>query len=307
MKLMISDYRDKLYNRSTIKCGDHETSNFILSSVTYHDRELFTLEGYHDPSNYKILLQESQNQIHIFEGLLYDTEETQWETDFIDNYKNRWKASLCMRNHLMVELKYLNVIMKGYLLSLSVSSNNSGISNFKFDFFPIVKMMTGGPSVITKTWPKINLVQRSDPKAMIYRTNLLNDVKSDDSEEFVLSGVQKSFRERYQITGPEDSIITFGSHPITYNFNLQLIKTPNDSDNQYSWDEKFRIMLKEKWSMNSLSGNNVIGISYKNRVALGYIIDPVESLRSDMNASELGFSFIVVDDKGVISSEDGEE
>ena len=284
---IINNYSSKNYARATIDVnGDDPYSDFILLSVANDVRSGHTLHGYYN--NYKIERETSPFSPYTFSGLLYDTDNTDWENAFIENYAWKWKASKCLRNGKQVTIKYKNITLTGYMINLTIVSKVNGVSEFSFGFILNKEAKyEDGIDSIGVSRPNIDYYEKELGKATI---SILSPSSQQQEQGFMLSEVSRSFREKYQGGNRYNNIISFGSHPAAYKFIISLVESAPDEDGN-TVDESFR-RFQQNLILENLTRNEFIEIRYKDRAAYGYVVKISEIAVAGRNYSDYSIDLL---------------
>ncbi len=304
MEILFTDGETRNYPRAVISVGRSNSSDFILTSVTQKRSEQIAVNHHYD--DYKIGIKNKIIEPYKFSGIVIDTKNTTWETQFIENYKNLWRASVCLgsqdksaqRKDTYVSVVYKGIQINGYMVDMSIMSNNTGLSYFSFTLIPLgnpVENLAGEIDYIDKA--DISNVQREDNKASIFMSN--KPIEEQPMREFSLQSINKYFLEKYQFTGVYGGITSFGSYPDTYIFGLILPDTKESvivEGVEYSWKHLFNKYYREKWSVKNLYRDQKVHIVYKNRVATGYIMSLTDNVKAGETFSRVELRMLVKSD-----------
>lgn len=305
MDVLIKNLKTKGYPRAKIfyhtTDGGMESSKFFLSSVSTKEQSQVTVNEYHN--DYKISIGDKIATPIGFSGAIIDTEGTPWEDEFIDNYKNYWKASQCMRENTYITISYKNISIDGYMVDLTIMSGETGISQFSFTIIPKRKPTSAIIEDMSISKPTITIVDREDSKSTILMSDVSITAGSlppmDIYNSFALTGMVKYFKERYQNTGKYGGLTTFGSRPDKYEVSIivsDTMETINVDDIEYTWKELFRKAYEEKWDIANMSQDRRISMYYKNRSVSGYIVRMTDNSKKEQSWSDITLSILVVDD-----------
>jgi hypothetical protein len=110
-------------------------SNFLLQTVLEERQEKQQiLETFGEPY---IFLFGERARIMNFQGILANTWDFNWETEWWYNYENFLRGSKCVQNDAQVFLSYDNTIVGGYIIQANAAKNSQerNYVNFQFSMF----------------------------------------------------------------------------------------------------------------------------------------------------------------------------
>lgn len=130
--------RNDVQNEPLVIDGKRATdlySNFLIQQVQEDRQEKFQiLETFGEP--FLFLFGERARVIN-FQGVLVDTFDFNWKSEWWHNYENYLRGTKCVENDARIFLSYDRTLLGGYILSASATQNAQEKSwiNFQFQMF----------------------------------------------------------------------------------------------------------------------------------------------------------------------------
>lgn len=91
------------------------TANFFIESIAEQDADAATIVSTF--SSWMVTANTPRPQLLSVTGVLLDSKNFQWRTEWRENYQRYLKADQCILRRAMVYLTYKNVIFEGYILN----------------------------------------------------------------------------------------------------------------------------------------------------------------------------------------------
>lgn len=112
------------------------TSKFLLQSVTESEAEKYQITETFGDAEIRGL--GARPAIASFSGVVLDGEGAEWKQKFVELYKRRLRATVCIKANERVYVVYGNTVVEGYVLNLETNTSAHSPADAPFSFNMLV-------------------------------------------------------------------------------------------------------------------------------------------------------------------------
>ena len=239
--------------------------------------------------------------IYQFSGTLLKDQIATFES----KYKLSLRASKCVSNNNYLKIAYKGRKLTGYMLSLKLSHTNNG-ADFSFNF--IVTNAEHFNDMLDAELPTLSSRYMLDDIDKCY-ISYGEAEEADDFTGFFLSGLTKTYRERYQVGGlttKDFKLTTFGGFPTFFSYTITI------PEKEFIVQDIGMNILDTQDTLDRINGmvTPLISIGYNGILTEGYVTESVRNVGEGSSGMHVTFGLLVasITEMGLVEPavEDGE-